>query len=204
MLPPPAAKELQEAAGVLACAFDESPLFRLAFPQAASRGEILRELFAALVQDAARFGRVEIAYDNAPNQKIVGMLIWYPPGAYPMSALRLLRSLPRFARIAAANPFSVVTLYRAQRTLDRLRPKQPHCHGYFLGGRQGERVGGVLIRRVLRHVDENGWPIYLETQEPRVTKLYARFGFEMLQERVETPPGGPLTWTMWREPQRNR
>lgn len=203
LIVPAAPRELQAAAAMLACAFEGSPLFRSAFPQPASRGDILRRLFVAVVEDAARFGRVEIAYDDARDGKIVGMLIWYPPGAYPMSAPRLLRFLPRCAGVAAANPLGVVTLCRAQRTLDRLRPKRPHCHGYFLGGRQGERVGSALIRRVLRQVDENDWPIYLETQEQRLTKLYARFGFETLQERVETFPGGPFTWTMWREPRRS-
>jgi hypothetical protein len=45
-----------------------------------------------------------------------------------------------------------------------------------------------------------GQPIYLETQEPRSMNLYSRFGFERLQDGIETFPGGPLTWTMWREP----
>ena len=29
---------------------------------------------------------------------------------------------------------------------------QPHCHGYFLGGRQGERVGTVLAKCLLNSV----------------------------------------------------
>lgn len=189
-------RELREAARMLAHAFDESPLFRLAFPRTVSRNKTLQTLFATLVEDSVRYGRVEAVYAG----KIVGMLIWYPPGGYPMSFPRILRFLPQHAYIAAFHPLGILKLYRAQKTLDRLRPKQPHCHGYFLGGRQGERIGRILIKRVLQEVDENEWPIYLETQEPRAAKLYARFGFRMLHEAIETLPGGPLTWTMWREP----
>ena len=73
--------DLQEATMMLAYAFDEHPLFRLAFPKAASRSKILQTLFTTVLKDAIRFGRVEVACSH----KIVGMLIWYPPGCYPMS-----------------------------------------------------------------------------------------------------------------------
>ena len=121
--------ELREAATMLACAFDDGPLFRLAFPRAASRSKILQTLFTTVIKDAVRFGRVEVAY----NHKIVGMLVWYPPGGYPMSIPRILRHLAQYARIAAVSPVGVLKLFRAQTTLNRLRPKQPHCHGYFFG-----------------------------------------------------------------------
>jgi hypothetical protein len=195
----PLADELQEAAAMLASAFDETPLFRLAFPDPASRAGILRALFVTVVEDAVRHGRVDIAY----NSKIVGMLVWYPPGGYPMSALRILRFLPQYARITAANPLGILKLFRVQTTLNRIRPKEPHCHGYFLGGRQGGCIAAVLINQALREIDENGWPTYLETQERRSARLYARFGFKMLHEGVEALPGGPLNWTMWREPRAN-
>ena len=48
--------------------------------------------------------------------------------------------------------------------------------------------------------DETERPIYLETQECRCVNLYSRLGFRMLQNGIETWPGGPTTWTMWREP----
>ena len=188
--------DLQEATTMLAYAFDEHPLFRLAFPKAASRSKILQTLFTTVLKDAIRFGRVEVACSH----KIVGMLIWYPPGCYPMSKSRILRLLPHYARLVAVSPVGLMKLFRAQTTLNGFRPKEPHCHGYFLGGRQGERVGTVLANRLLNEADDKGWPIYLETQERRSANLYARLGFKMLQDGIETLPGGPLTWTMWRAP----
>ena len=188
--------ELQEATTMLAYAFDEHPLFRLAFPKAASRSMILQTLFATVLKDAIRFGRVDVACSH----KIVGMLIWYPPGCYPMSKSRILRLLPHYARLVAVSPVGLMKLFRAQTTLNGFRPKQPHCHGYFLGGRQGERVGTGLAKCLLNEADDKGWPIYLETQERRSVNLYARLGFKLLQDGIETLPGGPLTWTMWRAP----
>jgi hypothetical protein len=190
------AAEKREAIVVLASAFDASPLFQTAFPQAACRSRILLTLFALVLEDALRFGGVEVAY----NHEIVGMLIWYPPGCYPMSMGRILRHLPDYLRIVVASPSGILKLFRAQSVLNMFRPKKPHCHGYFLGGRPGVHVGATLVKCLLKRADQQGWPIYLETQERRTTKLYARLGFKTLHDGVETPPGGPLTWTMWREP----
>lgn len=188
--------ELAEATGMLAHAFDDGPLFSLAFPHAETRRKILPILFATVLKDAVRYGRVEVAH----NGKIVGMIVWYPPGRYPMSGMRILRQLPDYLRMLAASPLGLMKLSRAQSVLNRCRPAEPHCHGYFLGGRQGEHVGSVLIKRLFNAADENGWPVYLETQAPRSTKLYARLGFKMREDGIETLPGGPPTWTMWREP----
>ena len=143
-------------------------MFRLAFPQSASRCKILQTLFTSILKDAVRFGRVEIACGH----KIVGMLIWYPPGCYPMSKSQILRLLPYYVHLVAVSPVGVMKLFRAQTTLNRVRPKQPHCHGYFLGGRQGERVGTVLAKCLLNEADEKGWPIYLETPGTQVTPIY--------------------------------
>jgi hypothetical protein len=189
--------ELEEAAAMLAFAFDDSPLMQLAFPRDSVRATVLRAMFAATLEDAARFGQIEIAYNQ---KKIVGMLIWYRPGRYPMSMLRMLRMLPVGARMVAASPAGFFKLLRAEMTFNRIRPKEPHCHGYFLGGRQGDHVGSVLIKRLFDHADALGMPIYLETQAPRTTKLYARLGFKMRENGIESLPGGPPTWTMWREP----
>jgi hypothetical protein len=191
------AAELWESSALLARSFDHSTLFQAAFPQAEARGRILHALFTTILKDALRFGRVDVAY----NGHIVGAVIWYPLGCYPMSALRILRLLPDYLRIVAASPMGVLKLWRAQATLNRHRPLKPHCHGYFLCARPGNHVGVTLIKRVLKEVDDSGLPMYLETQEGRSPNLYGRFGFRMVRDGFETLPGGPLTWTMWRDPQ---
>ena len=86
---------------MLADAFDEHPLFRFAFPKAASRSKILQTLFTTVLKDAIHFGRVEVACSH----KIVGMLICYPPGS-----------------IRCPNPESCVS-YRNMRA--PLRPSPP-------------------------------------------------------------------------------
>jgi hypothetical protein len=190
------AAQRREAVEILAAAFDANPLFRSAFPDDATRSKILLTLYSILLDDALRWGRVAVAY----NHRMLGLLTWYPPGYYPMSAGRILRHLPDYLRMVWLSPTGMLKLFRDQATLNRLRPTQSHCHGSVLGGRPGGQVGNVLMRCMLRHADENGWPLYLETQDARAVKLHSRLGFATVHGGFETIPGGPPTWTMWREP----
>jgi hypothetical protein len=43
-------------------------------------------------------------------------------------------------------------------------------------------------------------PAYLNAGSARSRDLYARHGFEVM-EQFELPDGGPPLWRMWREPQ---
>lgn len=197
----PSHAERSETAAMLAEVFSGSPLFLLAFPEARARDASLQSLFTAILDDAVRFGKVETAYDQ---DVVIGALIWYRPGNYPMTAARIFRQMPRFLRIAARSPSGTLKLARVQSTLDRLRPNEPHCHGCLLGGRPGKRIGAFLGKRLLQEADENHRPVYLETQDRRTINLYAQLGFKILNDGVESIPGDPLTWTMWREPRAKR
>jgi len=188
--------ESTEATKMLAEAFYDSPLFRWAFPAQEIRGDIWQTLFSAILDDAVQFGRLEIAY----RDKMLGLLIWYPPGSYPLSWFRMLRGLPKYLRITLTSPFGVFKLFRAQTTLNRSRPGSPHCHAYFLGARRGEAIGQTLSRNFLREADAKQWSVYLETQEPRTVALYNRLGFKIMRSDIKTPMGGPLTSNMWRQP----
>jgi hypothetical protein len=52
---------------------------------------------------------------------------------------------------------------------------------------------------MLDRVDEEGQPAYLESSKERNVALYARFGFEVVEE-LRSGTGGPPIWRMWREP----
>ena len=198
-------KQLREATVMLAHTFDDSPLFRSAFPVPGRRTKAARTIFAALLEDGMRFGRVHLAY--APE--IVGALIWYPPGSYPMSVARKARLalgsrlMLEFARIAATDPFGLHKFFRAQSMFDSVHPTRPHCYACFLGvavGRHGQRVGKDLADCLITEAQQRQLPIYCETQERSNVDWFLRLGFQILHEGLEAFPGGPLTWTMWREP----
>lgn len=181
---------------MLAEVFERSPVFEYAFPSIDSRRAALRALFDGVVDDVVNFGCADIALAD----EIVGALLWYPPGRYPMQITRALSGLPNYLSVAASSPSGLLKLYRIQRALDRFRPAHPHCHAYFLAGRRGLRISSLLGKRMLEEADANAWPAYLETQDSRTVALYLRFGFEVVQSRIMTLPGAPATWTMWRRP----
>jgi len=116
--------ERDEAVALLVAAFDGSTLFQLAFPDPVRRRKLVDLLFTAALKDALRWGQVEVAY----NGRIAGVFIWYPPGLYPYSALRTLRLLPEYLRMLVAAPLGIAKLFRANMTLNRIRPQVPHCH----------------------------------------------------------------------------
>ncbi|MGJ0505909.1 MAG: hypothetical protein ACR652_01995 [Methylocystis sp.] len=181
------------AALFLAESFGQHALFEHAFPDSGARAFALRALFRAIVEDAARHGRVEAAFSD----ELAGVLLWYPPGHYPMTLARELAGLRSWLQIAARAPLGLFRLSRLQATLDSLRPKAPHCHGYFLAARASARIGFVLARRMLDEADARGWPTYLETQDPRTVSLYLRLGFHIVDS---VDAAGTPTWTMWRRP----
>lgn len=68
-------------------------------------------------------------------------------------------------------------------------------------GRQGEGLGTELIQHVLKRCDGEGLPAYLEASNGRSRALYERLGFDVMGSAVELPEG-PSMWPMWREPHR--
>ncbi len=187
--------ELLEASAMLVDIFLESSIFQFAFPDRGKRRKALHKLFLASLKDAERFGIVDVL----ERGRLLSLFIYYPPGRYPMSAARVVRQLPHYLRLIAISLRGVWRLYQTQKFLDRIRPKTPHCHALFLGSEGSGKYGALLIRKSLETIDAHSWPIYLETQNPRTTKLYSRFGSKILT-RQESAPGAPTTWTMWREP----
>ena len=80
----------------------------------------------------------------------------------------------------------------------------PHERHWYLNvvstlpSRQSEGLGQAILAPVLDDADDNGWPCYLESSNPRNVSLYLRHGFV---ETGELPlPDGPSLVQMWREP----
>jgi hypothetical protein len=189
------ARELQEAAAMLVDIFFDSPIFLYAFPDRSERPKALRELFLASLKDAEENGIVDVI----DADRLLSIFIYYPPNRYPMSTARAIRRLPHYLRLMTISLRGVWRLYKTQKFLDGIRPATPHCHALFLGAAGSGKYGALLIRKSLETIDANNWPVYLETQDPRTTKLYARYGSRVVAQQA-SEPGAPTTWTMWREP----
>jgi hypothetical protein len=186
-------QERNEAVEILIGSFLDSPIFVHAIPDPGIRKSALRYLFLASLNDAVKFGVVDVLEE----ERILSIFVYYPPRRYPPSFMRNLRALPSYLQLMRLSLKGVWRLYRAQRFFDAIRPNVPHCHALFLAATGNGKSGARLIRHSLATIDANKWPVYLETQDPRTTKLYSRFGSKVLQQKAPFP-GAPMTWTMWR------
>jgi ribosomal protein S18 acetylase RimI-like enzyme len=143
------------------------------------------------------------AYTTA--DRVEGAALWIAPGKYPQSAVGMMLSglmlVPlKFGRAAFARLTSSLSYYEQLHKRD-----VPPRHWYLpaLGvepARQGQGIGGALIRPMLARADAEGLFCYLETEKERNLSFYRRHGFEVAAED-DLPNGGPHFWTMRRKPQ---
>lgn len=195
--PPAAPPTRRQAAGLLARAFRDEPNFVDLFPDPATRRRALPHVFGSLLRDAGAAGRVHTA---TRASDLVGVAVWLPPGGFPLTAGRVLRTLPDGLRMAAAAPRSLARVLRFTAGAAALHPDEPHWYLAAVGvdpEAQGHGIGTRLLRPVLGEADATGRPCYLETHRRRNVAWYQTLGFEVRAETSLTR-GGPRTWTMLR------
>ena len=61
---------------------------------------------------------------------------------------------------------------------------------------QGKGIGSALMKEALRRCDEQGFPAYLESSNPRNVSLYQRHGFEVIGQ-IQVG-GSPIVTPMYR------
>jgi GNAT superfamily N-acetyltransferase len=187
-------EEAARLAGVLARAFEDDPVSEWFFPDAHDRLERLERMFRLInVPEALRDDEAYTTDDRA------GVALWVPPGKPKPGLGENLRLLTSLVRVSGRHT------PRALRGLSYMEskfPERPHAHLVFIGTepeRQGEGVGGLLLRRTLSRLDRDGVPAYLEASTLRSRALYLRHGFVDMDE-MHMPDGGPTLWRMWRDP----
>ena len=181
---------------VLARAFDDDPVPLFLFPGTWRRRRGLRAFFSIQLRHTyLDAGEVWTTED------VAGAALWAPPG----------KSRPGWSDLvplAAVVPYMTglgrraADAVRLLASVERARPREPHWYLATLGtdpARQGSGIGSALLQTVLRRVDEEGMPTYLESSKERNVPFYARHGFQVTGE-IHTPREGPTLWLMWREP----
>ena len=75
---------------------------------------------------------------------------------------------------------------------------QPHWYLRYVGvapDAQGKGLGGAMIRAGIARAAQHGCGVLLETATQSNVAIYARLGFETIDE-WSVPGGGPQFWTM--------
>jgi GNAT superfamily N-acetyltransferase len=191
---PATTADIPTLVGLCVRAFDDDPVACFMFAGPARRRAGLRAFFTTqLKRQYLPSGHVYTTADAG------GVAIWGPPD-------RVRHPLRELFELAPAAPFLLgARTHRALRLLfeiDGRHPKDPHWYLATLGtepARQGTGIGSALLRERLAAADEEGMPAYLESSKDRNVPLYARFGFEVVEE-FRSAAGAPPIWRMWREP----
>lgn len=197
----PLRDDQEEACGaLLARAFFDDPIFRWVEPDATARARFLEPFFTALTR---RSHRLAVALATAPD--LVGASLWKGPDLRRLSPEQV--ALTGFDRIA--DWASAEALARLDAVFDPVETAfaedvpEPVWYLGVLGvapGMQGRGIGSSLMRPLLERADREGFAVTLETAQPRNLPLYRRHGFEIVRELPPPSPGGPIVWTMRRQP----
>jgi len=180
---------------MLVRAFEDDPVATFMFAGARRRRLGLHSFFKSqLHRQFLPHGHVYVTEDLA------GAALWGAPDRMRRPVAELVQTLPTAPFLVSGHTISAL---RLMFKVESLHPKERHWYLFTLGAdpdQQGKGIGSALLRSMLAEVDEQGDPAYLESSKERNISLYARFGFEVIDE---VPPmfGNPPLWRMWREPQ---
>ena len=179
--------EVPRAIDTLTMAFAADPTMRWLWPES----DVYLRSFPRLV--TAFGGR---AFDHAgahADEAFGGVALWLPPGVGPdgEAVVALFRET-----IAQPRLDDALGLLDA---MDEHEPDEAHHHLAFIGvdtSRQGEGLGGQVMREGVGMCDAQGLPGYLESSNPANIPFYQRHGYEIAGE-IQVG-SSPVVTPMWR------
>jgi GNAT superfamily N-acetyltransferase len=185
------------AARLLGDAFVDDPGWSAVGPDGARRRHAyIRRICGAELRYAERCGGFALA--TREDGRVSGVLVAYPPEAWPIPWWTLLYGLPG---ALLAGPRVAARSLEAQGALDAGHPDEPHLFVSLLAVTPELQRGGrgrALLGEALRRAEEARIPAYLDTARPENVPYYRSFGFAETGDAV-LPRGAPL-WYLLRRP----
>jgi ribosomal protein S18 acetylase RimI-like enzyme len=185
----PAGRDRIDAlAAVYARAFLDDPIVRWPLPDTPDVHDRIQQVFASIYFGIADDGVIWEAGDAS------GFAVWIPAGA----ADDMFESDAAVQRSLA--PLTADDGERYRVLWDWIEARVPTDVWYLDAiavepSRQGQGVGGALMRHGLDAAAGAGVDAFLETALARNVRYYERFGFRVVDEG-EPEPGGPHVWFM--------
>lgn len=183
--------EMDSVVKVLSEAFEDDPVNEWVFPGDGRRAVVNPIFFRWIVGEVfATGGRVDVAGD------LSGVIVW----THSATEEQIQQPDP-FPGLFDAEVERLGALFElmAQRS-----PDGEYHHAQFIGvakGRQGQGIGGRMLRHGLDRCRADGLSAYLEASSPASAKLYRRLGFRDLGEAFVIGDGGPPMQPMWCDPE---
>lgn len=179
-------------------AFWDHPPLQYYFPDETERKRVAPYFFSLSLFTGIRHGEV-----YATSQDLEGIAVWLPPNIYPLTLLRLLRSVP-LSEIIGISRYGGFRMRRSGQYVDAVHRRLAPDKHWFLQTIgvdprfQGRGYASKLLRPMLAKIDEESLPCYLETLEEQNVGLYEHFGFKVIEES-NVPGTGLTNWAMLRD-----
>jgi ribosomal protein S18 acetylase RimI-like enzyme len=185
------------AAEMLTRAFWDYPVSRYSYPDESDRAKRLPYFFRYILGYGVRYGE---AY--ATSGRLEGVAVWVTSDKYPVTVLRLLRSVPLSVMLRLGSQGGN-RMRRFGDYIDSVHKRLAPSRHWFLQmigvdpKFQGSGYASALLGPMLARIDEEGLPCYLETPDERNVPLYEHFGFTVV-DRSTIPETDLANWAMLR------
>jgi ribosomal protein S18 acetylase RimI-like enzyme len=195
-------EHVKEACKVAGRAFQDDPIMVFTYPDEEEREQKAEYGFYMLYNYGIKHG---LAYSTSKN--LEGSTIWFPPDKVYPSTWAMMRYggfyTMRKVGLKLKAMKKTMTIFKYEEK--KHKELAPFDHWYFQNiavepEEQGKGYGGLLISTMLKTIEGDNLPVYLETNTEKAMSIYQKYGFEILEYSIipETPV--PL-WCMLRNPE---
>ncbi len=194
-------KNVKEACKVAGNAFQDDPIMIFVYPDEKVRKQKAQYGFYMIYNYGIKHG---LTYATSKN--LEGITIWLPPNKVYPSIWAMMRHGVFYTmrtvglKMTEMKRTMIVFKYEEERHKELV----PYNHWYFQNiavepEEQGKGNGSLLISTMLKTIESDGLPVFVETNTEKAASIYQKHGFEILEHTIipETPV--PL-WCMLRKP----
>jgi GNAT superfamily N-acetyltransferase len=190
--------KINDAAALLSRAFWDDPMTLFLYPDVEERRELGPNFYILNMEHAAIGGELYT------TSSFKGIAVWRFFGDETRPTVdRANDPRNRLPEAMGNGPFQrLMIIAECTNEMHKRLVKGQHCYLFFLGvepGHQGNGIGSLLIKPVLKMADEKGLPCYLETMKEKNLAFYRKHGFKVAGEE-QIPHGGPYMWALLRPP----
>ncbi|MHA1987450.1 MAG: GNAT family N-acetyltransferase [Promethearchaeota archaeon] len=183
--------DVKEVIKVAGNAFQDDPTMVFAYPDEKERKKNSPYGFYMVYNYGIKHG---LAYSTSKN--LEGITIWLPPNKVYPSTRAMMRHGVFYTMRKVGLKLKVMkrTMAVFKYEEERHRELVPQKHWYFQNiavkpEEQGKGYGGLLISSMLKTIESEGLPVYVETNTEKAMSIYQKYGFEILEYGIipETP-----------------
>jgi ribosomal protein S18 acetylase RimI-like enzyme len=174
---------VKEACKVAGDAFQDDPIMVFVYPDEKERKQKSQYGFYMLYKYGIKFG---LAYATSKN--LEGITIWLPPNKVYPSTWAMMRYGGFYTMRKVGLKLKAMKRTMAVFKYEEERHKElaPYDHWYFQNiavkpEEQGKGYGGLLISTLLKTIESDNVPVYVETNTEKAMSIYQKHGFEILE-----------------------